>query len=126
MDISGNQFEFRKVFGIGLISASVLLALGLVVFQARFLLVGPRISITEEPTSPQNERYASLSGNAENISRLWLNGRPIYTDMQGNFKEALILENGYTKVTLRAEDRYGRETEIVRTLVYAPTSFVRQ
>lgn len=119
------QFTFRKVFIIGLIAASIMLALGLVIFQARFLLIGPQISITEEPTGPQNERYTTLRGTAENISRLWLNGRPIYTDMQGNFKEALILENGYTIVTLRAEDRYGREAKIVRTLVYAPTTFVR-
>ena len=46
-----------------------------------------------------------------------LNGRQIFTDKNGNFKEALVLENGYTVATLRAEDRYGRVTHQTQTYV---------
>jgi len=95
-----------------------------IIFQARYVIVGPQIAITAAPEGPQNERRVYLEGTAQNISRLWLNDRQIYTDPQGNFKEALILENGYTIATLRAEDRYGRQTSVSRTLVYAPTSFL--
>lgn len=94
-----------------------------VLFQARFLIGGPQIVLSKELPITQNERQIFLSGGAHNISRLWLNDRPIFTDIKGNFNEALVLENGYTVATLRAEDRYGRETTITRNFVYTPASF---
>jgi hypothetical protein len=96
-----------------------------IIFQARFVIVGPQIVITEAPQGPQNTQQVYISGVANNISRLWLNDRPIFTDPQGNFREALVLENGYTVTTLRAEDRYGRDTSVQRTFVFAPASFVQ-
>ncbi|HEY0964397.1 MAG TPA: hypothetical protein VGE31_01235 [Candidatus Paceibacterota bacterium] len=116
--------SFRTVVKYWII-ASLLLVLGsFVIFQARFLIMGPQIVITEAPTGPQNERQIHIAGTAYNITRLWLNDRAIYTDAQGNFKEAVVLENGYTIATLRAEDRYGRTTKVTRPLVYVPASII--
>ncbi len=120
-----DYFSFRSLTLsiVGLLG--VLCLLLFLIFQARYVIVGPQIVITEAPQGPQNQQQIFLGGRAYNISRLWLNDRPIYTDPQGNFKEALVLENGYTIATLRAEDRYGRSTEVQQTLVYAPASFVQ-
>jgi len=96
-----------------------------VLFQARFLITGPQINLTTEPDTQQNERVVTLEGTTHNITHLWLNDRPIFTDENGNFKEALILENGYTITTLRAKDRYGRETEVKRSFVYTPASIIK-
>lgn len=92
-------------------------------FQARFLIGGPQIMLSDVPNIRQNERQIFLTGYTHNISRLWLNDRQIYTDAKGNFKEAVILENGYTITTLRAEDRYGRKTTVTKQFVYTPASF---
>jgi hypothetical protein len=121
----GESLTFRTVVKFMIFSIGAILILLYLIFQARFLIIGPRVILTEEHDVPQNERQIFLTGNAYNISRLWLNDRPIYTNAQGNFKEALVLENGYTIATLRAEDRYGRETTITRSFVYAPVSFIR-
>lgn len=117
------NLPFRLVVQYGLSAIALLLIVGFIIFQARFLIIGPKIVITEAPVGPQNERQVFVAGTAYNISHLWLNDRPIYTDAQGNFKEALILENGYTIATLRAEDRYGRTTTVTRPLVFSPASF---
>lgn len=93
-----------------------------VAFQARFLITGPQITLLEEPITEHFTRTVTLEGSAVNITHLWLNDRPIYTDEAGNFTEALVLENGYTVATLRAKDRYGRETRVVRQFVYTPAS----
>lgn len=119
------QLEFRSVVIASLIFIGICLAISYVVFQARFLITGPQIFITEDLHHLQNERKIHLTGRAVNISRLWLNDRQIYTDATGNFKEALILENGYTVATLRAEDRYGRETTVSEGIYYAPASFIK-
>ncbi len=106
-----------------------ILVLGLIVlymtFQARFLIIGPEIVLENEPSVQQNERIITLSGTARNITHLWLNDRQIYTDENGHFKEALVLGNGYTITTLKAKDRYGRETKVVRSFVYTPASIIK-
>lgn len=95
---------------------------GYIAFQARFLIQGPIIVLLEEPGVQHSARTITLKGKAENITHLWLNDRPIFTDEAGYFTEALVLENGYTITTLRARDRYGRETRVVRPFVYTPLS----
>lgn len=123
--VTDTDFELRSVLKIvGTITLLVLIAL-YVLFQARFLITGPQIILQNEPEVQQNARIVTLEGTALNITHLWLNDRQIFTDEQGYFKEALVLENGYTITTLRAKDRYGRETRVVRSFVYTPASIIK-
>lgn len=87
-------------------------------YQARNLIQGPSITLTNIPNRVTNERAFTLTGTARNIVSLTLNGKPIYTNEQGDFTHILILESGATIMTLTAEDRYGRTTSIHETLVY--------
>ena len=117
--------QFRTILQLAGAGVLALFIATYVLFQARFMIIGPQIVLVDEPASLQNQQQIHLSGTAHNISRLWLNDRPIYTDAHGNFKEALVLENGYTVATLRAEDRYGRETIVTRPFVYYPATFIQ-
>lgn len=117
--------SFRTVLQTVAVSVVAICALGYVLFQARYMIIGPQIVLNAQPDLLHNERRIELAGSAYNISRLWLNDRPIYTDAQGNFEEALVLENGYTVATLRAEDRYGRETTVATPFVYYPMNFIQ-
>ncbi len=115
--------SFRTIVKILLYSIVFMLLTLYVVFQARYLIAGPQVRLDDDTPLQQNQRQVFLTGDAHNISHLWLNDRPIYTDTSGKFKEALILENGYTIATLRAKDRYGRETRVAKRFVYTPASF---
>ena len=115
--------SFRTIIKFTGVTVVLLFILAYVIFQARHLIIGPQILLSDIPAELQNQRQIFLSGKAYNISHLWLNDRPIYTDAQGNFKEALVLENGYTIATVRAEDRYGRETKLAQPFIYTPSSF---
>lgn len=117
--------HFRTVVKLSVLSVFLFLALIYVSFQGRHLIIGPQIILSEVPAKVQNQKQIFLTGKTYNISRLWLNDRTIYTDTDGNFNEPLILENGYTVATLRAVDRYGRETTVAEGFVYQPVSFVR-
>ena len=120
---SRSGIPFRSVvLTMGAIILGLCIA-AVVIFQARYLIIGPQITLTNEPTGPQNERQIALTGNARNISRLWLNDRPIFTDLDGNFSEAVVLSDGLSLLTLRATDRYGRTTIVEKPLVYSPASF---
>ena len=122
--IEAEPLTFRRLVQITAVSLLVGAALVYVVFQARYVLIGPRIVLLNDSAIIQANRQITLSGSTHNISRLWLNDRPIYTDPQGNFNEALVLENGYTIATLRASDRYGRTTTISREFVYNPMTLL--
>ncbi len=119
------RLEFRTILII--VGSLILLTLstGYVLFQARFLVAGPQIVLTNEPPVQHNVRTITLTGTAHNITHLWLNDRQIFTDEAGHFKEALTLENGYTVTTLKARDRFGRETRVERSFVYTPVSVIK-
>ena len=116
--------SFKTVVQGSVVFICLLLVGVYVIYQARFLIVGPQIALSQELPWRHNERQVTLSGTATNISHLWLNGRQIFTDPSGQFAAAVILENGYTITTLKAEDRYGRVTTITRPFVYTPASFI--
>lgn len=119
------RFTFRTIVTLAGASVVLMLVMAYVLFQARYLISGPEIELTVAPPILHNEQRIELTGTARHLSRLWLNGRQIYTDQHGYFREALILERGYTVATLRAEDRYGRTTELTRPFVYIPASFIQ-
>lgn len=52
-----------------------------------------------------------VEGKAPRAKHLKLNGREIFIDREGNFREVLIPLAGYSIISLYAEDRYGKITE---------------
>ena len=114
--------NFRNIVRYGLMLLAVTALVGYSLWQARLLIIGPVIKLTDEPEVMQHNRSLTLSGETANIVNLKLNGKTIYTDKNGRFSETLILENGYTTATLEAADRYGRITKITKPFVYTKDS----
>ena len=107
---------------------STYLAIGLVVvtalygfFQARTLIHGPQLSVSF-PTDGATitETLYTVTGSATNVSRVSLNGRPITTNLEGDFEETLVTPEGYHELLVEAENRLGRSTEMRITMVGAP------
>ena len=107
----------RKVLGITLATVVLLLVVGYIAFQARFLIAGPQILMTETLPLTTVNSTVTLTGTTANITRLRLNGRQIFTDQEGSFRELAALTPGINIITLEAEDRYGRLTQAVHTVV---------
>lgn len=123
--------SFKPQLTLGDLSRTGLVALVLggfilyILFQARYVITGPQINLTFSPATHQNARVVELAGSTKNITFIWLNGRQIFTNEKGEFREDLVLENGYTIATLRAVDRYGREVELIKPFVYTPASLIK-
>lgn len=82
-----------------------------VLFETREVLMGPQIAlIYPQDGDTVQQEVISITGTAHNISHLSLNGRQIFTDTAGVFKEQLLVPEGYTILELKAEDRFNRET----------------
>lgn len=91
--------------------------------QSREYLRGPIIAIGEPINgSLSTTSLVTLKGSAHTVSFLTLNGRQIFTDEQGRFKESLLLQDGYNILLLEAKDRFGHIVEKRLELVYKPES----
>lgn len=63
--------------------------------------------ITESSESP----IYVVEGKAPRAKHLKLNGREIFIDKEGTFKEVMIPQPGYSITSLYAEDKFGKITE---------------
>lgn len=87
-------------------------------YKARDFLTGPKITI-ESPKDGQtvSSSYLEVRGTAKNISSIRMNGRQIFVDESGIFKENLLLAMGYNIIEVSAEDKFGREVKENRKVV---------
>jgi hypothetical protein len=87
-------------------------------FKAENFLLGPKIVI-ETPKNGQTftSSAVEIEGQAKNISLFYLNGRQIFTDKGGKFKESLLLARGYNIIEVKAKDKFNREVKEIRELV---------
>lgn len=91
-------------------------------FQARKILEGPELKLTSPLQGTiYNDPLIEIAGIASNIKEIQLDDRTIYIDEQGNFKEKLLLFPGYNIIRLKAQDKFGKETEKKIELVYDET-----
>lgn len=89
------------------------------IFQARNLINGPEIAIfTPANGSELTAALVNISGNAQNIASITLNGKSIKVNPKGDFSEPLLLTNGYNIISIKAEDRFKRTTEKQLQLIY--------
>jgi uncharacterized membrane protein len=81
-------------------------------FQARFVILGPNITIiSPKDNTTLDSNVVTVSGRAQNVAYLSLDGRQIYTDNNGYWSEKLIAPEGISILELTARDRFGRETK---------------
>lgn len=111
-------FIIPTLFRYLVIAVLVLGGLWYAVWQGRLLIAGPEVSVTEAPRTVQSDRIVFIEGTALNATALFLNGRPIMIDQNGSFSEGVVLENGYSVISLDARDRYGRRVHWEKPVVY--------
>lgn len=88
-------------------------------YEARGILYGPKISVQGE-TTVVHEPFIYISGVADRISRLTMNGKPVPVTEEGEFKEPYLLSEGYNRIVLEASDKYGRRRSRAIEIAYLP------
>ena len=98
--------------GAGAIIVLFLIVAGYAYFRSRDYRDGPVITVS----SPlANETVATstvdVSGTVANATAVTLDDRTIFLDTHGAFDEKLLVPIGYTIISIKAEDRFGRSAE---------------
>lgn len=97
---------------IGLYSLFAVIVVVYSLFQAQKLISGPIIEVyTPQNGAVYNQTMIEVDGRAQNTAYLNLNGRKIFTDKDGYFKEKLLLSPGYNIIRLDATDKFKKYTE---------------
>ena len=83
-------------------------------FQSRTIITGPILTISS-PTNGQTIASTSpeilIRGTARNISFLTIGGVQTFTDEQGAFARELLLPEGYSIITIEAQDKFNRSVK---------------
>ncbi|MCR4325365.1 MAG: hypothetical protein NUV59_00980 [Patescibacteria group bacterium] len=101
------------------LAAFFVLLLGYAYFEARGLLFGPSITLAS-PAEEMHEPFIEITGRADRISSLSMNGKAVEVTEEGAFSEPYLLAEGYNRIVLEASDKYGRSRSKVLEIVYAP------
>lgn len=89
-------------------------------YEARGVVFGPSITITSGITEVQ-EPYVRITGKAERIAKLSMNGKEIPVTEDGLFDQPYLLSPGLNRILLDATDKYGRTTQKLVGIIYTPT-----
>ncbi|MBI5138633.1 MAG: hypothetical protein HZA95_02440 [Candidatus Vogelbacteria bacterium] len=89
------------------------------IYQFRGVVWGPQITIN----SPKNGSLLAngelkIEGESKDISSLFLNGRRIFTDVNGQFVENVLLLDGYNLIEVKAVDKMDRTAVKHLQIVY--------
>lgn len=99
----------------------ILLAGAYGLFQARYFVQGPLLTIqSPQPGSTLTDTLMHIRGTASHVSQVSLNGRPIFISEEGTFDESLLVPQGYGMFVVEAEDRFGRHVRREIELFGAP------
>ncbi len=91
-------------------------------FEARGLLFGPSISIDDTSVQTVQSQYILITGHADRIASLSVDGEPIQVTINGDFQEPYVLSPGENQIVFDAKDSYGRTREQVLTVVYTQSA----
>lgn len=103
------QNRDRKFAKTLVITLFVLCIVILSVFQSKKLLSGPRL-VVNQPQDGETVKNSltEVSGEAQNISEIRLNGKKIFVDESGKFDEKVLLSYGYNIISVEVRDRFNR------------------
>lgn len=116
--MQGRQIIMRVLAGVG-----IAIVIGYSYFVIEDFVRGPRILITTPETGfATTTPYVTIAGRAVHANSLFLNDAAISFDLQGNFRESLLLAEGYNIMRIKAEDRYKRTVEKTIEITLLKTS----
>jgi len=109
----------RRFIKFLIISIILLCVFGYTAYEIQKIVFGPKIEVI----SPINGSLISnplteVSGIAKNIKDISLNDKKIFIDEEGNFTEKILLSYGYNSITIKAGDKFGRNTEKIVEVIY--------
>lgn len=121
--LPGNRFAIKTVNHRFLWPAVIAAALGIyVIFNFNRFLGVPKIEV-ESPLSATFVTAFSnfnLQGSVDPEDKLYINGEEVYIDKSGDFQKNYNLQPGVNTFELLVKRFLGRESKVVKQIIYQP------
>ena len=86
--------------------------------RVKKIIALPRLDIYFPPASYITDAHEiEVAGRIEDGARLFINDTEIVNIELGEFKEVISLKQGVNIITVKAEKKYGQDTEIIRQIL---------
>ena len=118
------MYDGRKILKITGVVLGIIIIIGYTIYQTYNFAEGPILSISY-PTSGMTfeKSLVEIKGIVKNASYITLNDNQIFVDEKGNFKEKLLLSQGYNIFEIEVKDKFDRVKREKLELVYIPNNF---
>ncbi len=111
----------RQKIRIGIAAVFGVILFSYAFFRAHEVIFGVKVSVSG---IVDGGSYASpvlaLSGSALHATTLSINGMSVPIDIKGSFQDTIMLQSGYSVVTIIARDKFGKEDEKRMRVLYVP------
>lgn len=112
-----------KTFGVALVFLLTSACVGYLVWQVRSVSAAPVLEISyPDADLTIASRNILLRGRAEAGSKLFINKQPVLVAEDGEFTEVLNLTEGTNNILIRAENKFGRFSEVARSVIVTSDS----
>ena len=106
------------IFGIGFLGV---ISLAYLYFQVSSLNRAPALEVfSPETDASVNSGLLVVSGKSEPGASVYLNNQPIVADTEGNFRENISLGPGANQLVVKAVNKFGQETTVIRSVIFSP------
>ncbi len=105
-----NRIHIQQSF---IILAIILLTLaGYLAFQYRSFFVPPQLNIITPKVNTLSTNNITISGQTDPYATVYINNETVALNSDGKFSKNLALFPGQSTISIKARNRFGRETEI--------------
>jgi cytoskeletal protein RodZ len=110
--LAGRHFRVRR--RILFIAALLILAIGFMLYQFRFAVLNPPLTVESPKESSIASQQISVAGSTEPNATVSVNGQPATLDQQGKFTKTVAAFDGPLTIIVKAKSRFGKETTVER------------
>ncbi len=115
--------NIKKFLGFGVLAGLFIFIVGYSIFQTRSLAKGVDLIVNGiKDGAVFNGSILTLSGQATHARHIMINDREILVDRDDNFSEELILSPGLNIITVEAEDKFDKKTDVTYRVFYKENS----
>lgn len=100
-----------------------ILLVAYILLQYRYVFLNPPLEIiSPKEGTPISSQTATIFGKTDPNATLYVDDDPVTLEKDGSFKKTLDLFSGKTTITVRAVNRFGKETVLKRQIEIIPGS----
>jgi len=106
------NYTFKFLLKVILIGVLFVFIIGYSYYKTKDLIGGVKLTVAGiEHGETVSNPLIELSGTARRAIHVRINGREIFIDSEGIFRDSLLLLPGYNIITIEAQNKFGKEVQ---------------